>query len=47
MARTIVVSVKDTNGDWTTLKAIEVRIPQPIVMSEDKEQLIFTGKINE
>ncbi len=39
-SKKFVVSVKDTDGDWTTLHAIELRIAGPITLHSDTAGVI-------
>lgn len=42
--RVLAVSVKDTDGEWKTLKVLELRIGQPIMLAEHSGQLTISAK---
>lgn len=41
--RTMTVSVKDTNGEWTTLNALEIRVGQPITVRPEVGTVSIQG----
>jgi hypothetical protein len=38
--RKFVISVKDINGEWTTLTVLEIQILQPVAIRSDENGMI-------